>query len=511
MNDKTINKLAKNLIDSKKQIEIIFNAIEEQLKLIYEAEPLLKELYKLNLDKQTIWDGIFNDVKIKDIPKFTNEEIILRVHKFAREKKELWLQLSNPEIEPLTTDKLIEYDFGTDNIERLKNWDNYETPCFNSKGYYWASNIEHKIYSGKEAVKKVCFKDLNHPSFPVNSLDLVPEYYNLILSKYIKEQRELAGIIFDLQATKERFRQSEISKIKNSIEAMESEPVKLQFRKRSIESFIHYLNWLEKIVNYPTDEEVKAFVSLKSWQYPNWNRWHYFENSEDYRINFESNPHNEFIGEKPHYEIKFNDNIQARLTPDEFFRTFYELGNEKAEKESDLEKRILILKKVLSDLKIYTKTDLNKLSDRLKVDYRELFSLNEIEEEIKNSIENIELSVKLKSNNQNSIQLTSKQNLVQSSTVNELIKHDLLNRLSELESKIQDKITDWKQRNDLIGCAAFCQLLFDKKYYTKGSTIRKSVNSFALTRYGTDIETQLKSSFNKEREKHKTLLAWVFK
>lgn len=188
------------------------------------------------------------------------------------------------------------------------------------------------------------------------------------------------------------------------------------------------------------------------------------------------------------------------------------MGNEKAEKESDLEKRILILKKVQSDLKIHTKTDLNKITNIISREkFKALFSLNEIEEEIKNSIENIELSILLKSNNQKSIQLTSKQNLVQTSTVNELIKHDLLDRLSELECKIQDKITDWKQRKDLIGCAAFCQLLFDKKYYIKGSTNRKSVNTFALTRYGTDIETQLNSSFNKEREKHKTLLAWVFK
>jgi len=92
-----------------------------------------------------------------------------------------------------------------------------------------------------------------------------------------------------------------------------------------------------------------------------------------------------------------------------------------------------------------------------------------------------------------------------------LIKEILQTRLIEIESKISDKIALWKQRKNLIECAAFCQLLYDKKYFEKGSTNRKTVNEFALSKYGTDISTQLGSAKKTDREKHKSLLLRLFK
>jgi hypothetical protein len=93
----------------------------------------------------------------------------------------------------------------------------------------------------------------------------------------------------------------------------------------------------------------------------------------------------------------------------------------------------------------------------------------------------------------------------------DLIKNELQDRLTEIENKIPNKITNWKQRIDLIECAGFCQLLFDKKYFVQGSTIIKSVNSFALSRYGTDIDIQLKAAKKESRERHKKLLNVYFK
>jgi len=45
----------------------------------------------------------------------------------------------------------------------------------------------------------------------------------------------------------------------------------------------------------------------------------------------------------------------------------------------------------------------------------------------------------------------------------------------------------------------------------QGSTIIKSVNSFALSRYGTDIDIQLKAAKKESRERHKKLLNVYFK
>ncbi|MBP6023929.1 hypothetical protein [Ferruginibacter sp.] len=90
------------------------------------------------------------------------------------------------------------------------------------------------------------------------------------------------------------------------------------------------------------------------------------------------------------------------------------------------------------------------------------------------------------------------------------IKIELQGRLQEIENKINDKISNWKLRIDLIECAAFCQLLYDKKYFVTGATSIVSVNKFALNKYGTEITIQLKSAKRKDRNTHKKLLMKFF-
>ena len=87
-----------------------------------------------------------------------------------------------------------------------------------------------------------------------------------------------------------------------------------------------------------------------------------------------------------------------------------------------------------------------------------------------------------------------------------VIKIELHNRVTDIELKIENKISNWKQRISLIECAAFCQLLFDKKYFNAGSTRVKTVNSFSVNKYGVSIEIQLQTAKKAAREKHKKLL-----
>ena len=92
-----------------------------------------------------------------------------------------------------------------------------------------------------------------------------------------------------------------------------------------------------------------------------------------------------------------------------------------------------------------------------------------------------------------------------------LIKVELHNLLIGIEEKIKNKIGEWNQGKSKIECAAFCQLLFDNKYFVQGSTKRVTVNKFSLSRYGTDIEIQLQSKFKIDRNKHKLLLSRFFR
>jgi hypothetical protein len=93
-----------------------------------------------------------------------------------------------------------------------------------------------------------------------------------------------------------------------------------------------------------------------------------------------------------------------------------------------------------------------------------------------------------------------------------IIKIEFHNRILEIENKIEVKIKNWKQRERdvLIECASFCQLLFDFKYFEKGSTNRKTVNQFSVSRYGVDITIQLESGKKKDRETHKKFLKLYF-
>lgn len=68
-------------------------------------------------------------------------------------------------IEKLTTQKLKKYGFDSESINRLTTWKKYECYLVNNRGYFVASNIEGKIYSGKEGKEKQFEKSLiPHPS-----------------------------------------------------------------------------------------------------------------------------------------------------------------------------------------------------------------------------------------------------------------------------------------------------------------------------------------------------------
>ncbi len=96
-------------------------------------------------------------------------------------------------------------------------------------------------------------------------------------------------------------------------------------------------------------------------------------------------------------------------------------------------------------------------------------------------------------------------------TFKDLIRQELLELLSKIEDKMPTKVENWRIGKNKIECAAFCELLFEKKYF-KGKTTRiKSSNSFSLSRYGLDIKIQLQKSNEDDRKTHKTKLAYLFR
>ena len=96
--------------------------------------------------------------------------------------------------------------------------------------------------------------------------------------------------------------------------------------------------------------------------------------------------------------------------------------------------------------------------------------------------------------------------------IESLIKPELIDgRLVEVENNLKDKIEDWRIEKDKIGCAAFCELLFEKHYFIKGVTNRQGPIQYALIRYGIDISVQMASAKDKSREPHKKQLMQYFR
>lgn len=92
--------------------------------------------------------------------------------------------------------------------------------------------------------------------------------------------------------------------------------------------------------------------------------------------------------------------------------------------------------------------------------------------------------------------------------IKDFIKPELVTLLEKLEEKIfKNQEKTWASR---IKCAAFCELLYEKKYFLKGATRIKSVAEFALLRYGMNIQVQLKGDKKVDRITHKEQLRKYF-
>jgi hypothetical protein len=82
----------------------------------------------------------------------------------------------------------------------------------------------------------------------------------------------------------------------------------------------------------------------------------------------------------------------------------------------------------------------------------------------------------------------------------------LIQRFKKIEDSM-NAANNWP--DSVIRLAAFCELLYEKKYFTVKPSVNKGrpvkfMNTFAKSRYGIDINNALKATKKKERENHKS-------
>jgi hypothetical protein len=213
----------------------------------------------------------FNQNYESDIKELETEmlkkAIINKTKKLTNEGKELGLISQY--------DKMKECGFDNESIERLLIKDYPESRLINNHGVFLASNLEGKIYSGKEAIRKMWAKDVI-PYFPKEEMDLIPEYFRLKQDKYCNEKKQSAGQIFNENKMKEIFRNEEIIIIKNTIEDRRKYLINPAI-KNEIDKYTHYLYWLEDFENHVLKEAETGsknelttnndFVSIKLGEY----------------------------------------------------------------------------------------------------------------------------------------------------------------------------------------------------------------------------------------------------
>jgi hypothetical protein len=91
-------------------------------------------------------------------------------------------------------------------------------------------------------------------------------------------------------------------------------------------------------------------------------------------------------------------------------------------------------------------------------------------------------------------------------TLIDFIEPALNRQFEEWEKMIAERVEVWLSGEDLVGCAGFCEYIFNRKWFVgtkppKDSIVKnKTVVAFALWRYnGLDISTQLLSGEQKKK------------
>lgn len=99
---------------------------------------------------------------------------------------------------------------------------------------------------------------------------------------------------------------------------------------------------------------------------------------------------------------------------------------------------------------------------------------------------------------------------IENQTWKDLIRFEFHDLVESIEDRIHDKVTSWKNGKDKIGCAAYCRLIFDNKYFEKESTKVVTPVQYASMKFKIDINIQLQTSKKDSLKKHMNLLAHYF-
>lgn len=167
----------------------------------------------------------------------------------------------------LTKENLQKCGFKENDINDLLKQENHS--CFLlSDTYYYANNLENKIYTKIDGYKKYYFEN-GSISFPINCPELIPSYFDLSLNAYLFQQKNLLKSMFIKEDQLKKFILVEIEKTKERIENQKVMLKRLPqinavIKENAINIYDAYISFLNtKLTEPSTQPEIELIQQYK--------------------------------------------------------------------------------------------------------------------------------------------------------------------------------------------------------------------------------------------------------
>ena len=164
-------------------------------------------------------------------------------------------------VEKLTKERLLKYGFALETIKRVMNWKDYPSMLKNDNGDFYACNIDKKIYSGIDALRKEHFRNENQLACPETCFPLMLEFYDITFRIYLKKYSEIKAKSHsntDTVKAEQYFLENQIKIVADKISGYEGELNKyIELKQTTIINHLdnkiteieRYSDWLENKKN----------------------------------------------------------------------------------------------------------------------------------------------------------------------------------------------------------------------------------------------------------------------
>jgi hypothetical protein len=179
----------------------------------------------------------------------------------------------------LTIDNLLKSGCNVKDANELFNRnENYTLQC--NEGNFYVCKSENRFYTGTDFYRKTCFEN-GSLKFPYNCPDLIPDYFDLALEKFLETQKTLLGSLYNEINQRNNFISLEVNNTQQRIETQKEFLLKMKHHKfeskendiQICDAYIQFLKTKSKepqqfeAMIWESEHELRQFIDLATrWQ-----------------------------------------------------------------------------------------------------------------------------------------------------------------------------------------------------------------------------------------------------